>query len=392
MIYFLIIIWLAFLSYHFDIKGRTKNYKIWYYSVLIVLILLSGLRYRIGSDTPNYIDRFYHSYPSLENYSLNDYPIGNDPLYVLINSVVISIGGRFFILQLLQASFVIILIFNYIKKHCQFVFTCALVYFIMCYVQFNFEIMRASMSIAVSLYANDYALKKKWTKAYLLYFTAILFHIQAIFLTLVPLFLFLRLNRKGYLLLLVAFLGGLIVQRTFGALIELISFAEQVQTKGLSYADNEVYNNSGGNINFYIVHIFPALFYTLFSIRYIRKHCCSDKLLKLEPLAILGLIFLLIQMNIQIVSRYVDCFAIYMVMFIADCAVMLARRSKRQIHLATLNCALIFFPLVSLTIYQYKWCYERLIPYNSVINRKIDKAREIAIDNPMRPSADINEY
>lgn len=380
------------LSYHYDIKGKSNNKELWYIIVLIVLIILSGLRYRVGTDTPNYIYRFYHEYPSLDTFSFADYPIGRDPFYAVLNSIVKSFGGRFYYFQIIQACFVILLIFRYIKRHCQFVFTCALIYFVMCYVQFNFEIMRASMSIAVSLYANDYALDKKWIKAYALYFIAGLFHVQAFALFLVPFFLFLRFNQKGIYILFLAFIGGLVIQKAFGSLIEMISVVEAVQSKGANYVENALYNDAGGNINFYIVYIFPSLAYTILALRYLHKHTPHNNLLTLEPFAMLGLIFLLIQMNVQIISRYVDCFEVYMVMFIAEYAVKLTRSSRREIRLATLNCILLFFPFVFLTLYQYKLNFQRIIPYNSVLARKIDRTRELVIENPLIPPADMNEY
>ena len=57
----------------------------------------------------------------------------------------------------------------------------------------NMEEMKSAISLAVALYGNDYILEKKWIKAYLLYFVALLFHPSAAFFLLTPLFLFLRL-------------------------------------------------------------------------------------------------------------------------------------------------------------------------------------------------------
>ena len=84
--------------------------------VEILLILVAGLRYRIGGDTTNYIYSFYHVYPVLEDFSFEDYPIGKDPLYVIINSIVKTLGGRFYVVQLIQSIFVITLTFKYFKK------------------------------------------------------------------------------------------------------------------------------------------------------------------------------------------------------------------------------------------------------------------------------------
>ena len=393
MIYIIIVILLLFLSYQYDIKGKKRNRITWYVIVQIILILLAGLRYRIGFDTANYIDRFYNSYPSFEYFSFEDYPIGGDgPLYVLLNVFVISFGGKFYIVQLLQASFVISLIFHYFDKHTKYIFTCAFFYFLICFVQFNFEIMRGSMSIAVSLYANDYVVGKKWVKAYILYTVALLFHVQAFFLFVIPIFLFLRLNRKGVILLGFAYIGGIIIQKAFGHIIEMVMVADAINNKAAAYADNDIYNSAGGNLNYYIVHIFPELVYSLFSLWYIKKYNPSDKILDLEPFVIMGSGMLLLQMNLQILSRFVDYFEVYFILFMADCAVALCHQKKKSIRYYSINCLLLFLPLVFLTCYQHRKTFVRLIPYNSVLDRKIYKARENAVEESTVGPANINEY
>lgn len=393
MIYLVIVLFILTLLYIYDIRGVKKNRLFWYWIVQIVLIGLAGLRYRIGTDTPNYLHRFYYEYPPLQDFLFADYPIGGDgPLFVLMNSLVISFHGKFFIVQLLQASFVILLIFRYFQKHSDYFFTCALFYFILCYVQFNFEIMRGSMSIAVCLFANDYARDKKWIKAYALYIIAFIFHAQAIILFAVPLLLFLRLDLKGVIILLSSVAGGILIQHFFGDIIGMLSLAEAINDKATGYVDKDIYNGAGGNIFYYIVHIFPALIYGLFSLVYVKHHKGSLEILKLEPFVMLALIFLILQMNLQIISRYVDYFSVYLVMIMAECVIMIchSRRVKGSLSLA--RCAVLFFPFFFLVVYKYSLTHQRYLPYYSILDRKIDKEREIAIYNPMVEEANINEY
>ena len=396
-IYLIIIFILVVLVYVYDVKNKNCNRNFFYIAIQIVFILLSGLRYRIGIDTPNYIERFYHSYPSLEALDLLDYPIGGDgPLYVLLNSLVISIGGRFYIVQLLQATIVIFLIFHYIKRHTRFVFTCALLYFIYCFIQFNFEIMRGSLSIAISLYGNDYILKKKWIKGYLVYIIALLFHVQAFILFLIPLFLFIRLNIKGIFILLCSFILGTAIQLYFGDFITLLSISDNINQKASFYANNDLYNSAGGNINFYIVYIFPALFYSLFALYYLIKKRPQDKILSLQPFIMIGLVFLLLQMNIQILSRFVDYFKIYFILVISEFFITFTQtkilRKKYSKGVYFLQNFIILLPFFLLTTYQYKLNYQRFIPYNSVIYKNINAEREKLNDDPRISPANLNEY
>ena len=173
--------------------------------MLFVFILLSGLRWRLGVDTTGYLYNFYHEYPTLNKFSLEDYSLFSSPLFVLLNSFVLTLGGRFYVVQLIHASFVNILIFKYIKKHTQYLFICLFFYAVVAYSKYNMEIMKGSMSIVICLFANDYILEKKWVKGYILYFIALLFHAQTILLFFIPFLFSLRLNIKGLLVLICAF-------------------------------------------------------------------------------------------------------------------------------------------------------------------------------------------
>ena len=53
MIYFVIGFYLLFLAFKYDVYGSKNESakKFHYYFALIILILLAGLRYRIGGDT-----------------------------------------------------------------------------------------------------------------------------------------------------------------------------------------------------------------------------------------------------------------------------------------------------------------------------------------------------
>ena len=60
MIYFVIGFYLLFLAFKYDVYGSKNESakKFHYYFALIILILLAGLRYRIGGDTCRYMDLY----------------------------------------------------------------------------------------------------------------------------------------------------------------------------------------------------------------------------------------------------------------------------------------------------------------------------------------------
>jgi hypothetical protein len=391
MIYLFVIFLLVFLSIRYDINGKIKYRDHWYYVMLVILVLMAGLRYRLMVDTPNYLFSFYHEYPDLKNFSFSDYPIGNDPFYVLINSIVKSLGGRFYVVQLIEATVVNVMVFKYIKKHSSYLFTCVFFYFVTYYFGYSMETMRASFSIVICLFANDYILDRKWIKGYLLYLLALMFHGQTILMFVIPLLFLLRLNKYGILVLFGAFIAGYVIQKGFGDYIELFELGGKFDTKTQSYAESDYFSNQIGNFNFYIVNILPYMIYAIISLGYLKYFYPNNKTLRLEPFVMAGVFFLVMQMNMQIAYRYVDYFCLHFVIIYAEVFVLIAQKTKRfDWKLACVRAVFFFLPYFMTVGYvRYSRLYT-IYPYSSVIERSIDKERESKYEN--RPPANINEY
>ena len=128
MIYLSVLFILLYFSFYYDINGKTKGRNFFYRFMLLLFILIAGFRWRLGVDTPNYLYNFYHYIPTLDKFSFTDYSIGQSPFFVLMNSLVKSCGGRFYIVQLIHATIVNVLVFRYIKRHSSFIFTSVFFY------------------------------------------------------------------------------------------------------------------------------------------------------------------------------------------------------------------------------------------------------------------------
>lgn len=396
MVYFFTILLLLVLILCYDINGKKLYRNECYLFVLVIFIMIAGLRWRVMVDTPNYIYNFYHVYPSLEEFSFVDYPIGKDPFYVLINSLVISLGGRFYWVQLIEASFVNILVFKYFKRHSNSIFTCLFFYYITCYFGYSMETMRASFTFAICLYANDYILEKKWIKGYLLLLLAIMFHAQAIVMLVVPVLFFLRFNKLGLVACIAAFFLGYFIQKGLGDYINLLELSDSISDKASRYAESDQYGSQAGNFNFFIVKIFPNIFYSFFCFFYLKKYYLySSKVLKIEPFIMCGIFFLIVQMNLQIAYRYVDYFRLYFVILYAEVFIMIMHNSKNLSRsLASLRALLAFLPFFLLVGYSKYLSLYTFYPYSSVIERSINREREwkYGHTNKVTPSADVNEY
>lgn len=393
MIYIAVLFLLVILSFHYDINEKKENRDFWYLVCLLIFIFIAGLRWRLCVDTPNYINMFYHEYPTIQEFSWDDFSIGEDPLYVLINSIVKTCGGRFYMVQLIQASFVNILIFAYIKRHTSHIFTALLFYALTSYLGYNMDIMRASMAIAVSLFANDFFLEKKWIKGYLLVIIGCFFHAQTILLLILPFFVFLRFNKIGIIILLGGIFLGKIAQALLLDYMFLFDANEAVSGKMAGYLEDEKYGTQGGNFNFFIVNILPTLIYCVLSLLYLKWKNSELKILKLEPFLMFGFFFLIMQMSLQIAYRFVDFYRIYFVLFMGEAFVTwLKKSSVLSISVATLRTYIFFLPYFVFINWSYFTHFEWIYPYSSVIERSVDQRRESSYAKWDRPRVKLDEY
>ena len=379
---------------HYDINGKIKGRYVWYYSIMILFILIAGLRYRLGTDTPNYIWHFYHDIPRLDKLTADDVSIGNKTLWILLNSMILSLGGRFYMVQLIQTTFVNVLLFRYIKKHSNYLFTCLFFYFLCSYFALNMEVMKAALSIVVCYYANDYILQKKWFKAYSLYVLAVLFHPQALVICLMPPLMFLRFNRIGFAVLALSFIVGLAIQSVFGDYLMLFEFDETLSEKTEHLANNEHTISQDHSLIYLIMSVYVYIVYALISFFYIRKNVDSE-LLKLEPFLLLFVLFYVVAINSFIFYRFSMYYMIYLILYIAEFFInLIKRRNRVSFGVAYFKSFAILLPFIVLVSSSWIVKGYRYYPYSSVIERSVDKAREMrrqAIHANGR-SANFKEY
>ena len=396
MVYYFVLILLIFLSIRYDLGGNTSHKDLWYRIMLVVFILIAGLRWRLGIDTTRYLFSFYYVRPDLSTFSFADLPIGSDPLWVLLNATVKSIWGRFYVVQLVQAAIVNALVFKYIKKHTDYIFTSVFFYAITCFIPYNMEIMRGSISIVFCLYANDCIMEKKWIRGAALYFVALLFHAQTIMILITPLLFSVKLNKRGMIVLLGAFVVGTIADLLIGNYIYLLDNSD-IEEKALGYAESEEYAEGFG-LRSILLNFLPNMFYPIAALLYIKKNDENNSVLKLEPLLILYLAFLLMKVNFKISYRYVQYYTIYVNLFYANFFVLLVKDVKSRIkgnaQFRFLMAVLIFVPFFVLRVHYYskEYVYPRYFPYTSVIDRKVDQTRENLFYQLGGRTASLDEY
>ena len=194
MIYFVIGFYLLFLAFKYDVYGSKNESakKFHYYFALIILILLAGLRYRIGGDTCRYMDL----YGTDLGYEAE---LGGrfQPLWRLLTNALYSISPDFTLFQFVHAIFLNTVIFSFFRKYSPWVFVCIFLYFIKPYLYLNTETIRQSLAIAIFLLSVQACIKRKWGLYYLYVLIAFLFHSGAILLAIVPFLFGRRIDAKN---------------------------------------------------------------------------------------------------------------------------------------------------------------------------------------------------
>lgn len=376
-IYFVVTILLIIFIIRYDFNGKTEGRNLCYFMVMVILILIAGLRWRLGIDTMAYMIRFYYNYSSIDKLSMDDFALGSDPFYTLINVFVKSLGGRFYMVQIIEAAIVNILVFKYIKKHTQFIFTCVLFFFFISYLNYTMEVMRGSISIAICLFGNDYILEKKWWKGYTLYLIALMFHFQTIVLFILPMFFFIRFNKFGIALLVVAFIAGMGLQEFLGQYAVLLGEdSGEVGDKVYGYANSARWGVNNGNMTYFVSLILVKIIYPIFSLLYIKKYSDNEDLKRLEPFIMFGLGFVLVQMSFPIAFRYVYYYEVYFALIHSYVLVSIIKNNTiLEWKLVYLKAFIFFFPV--LLYYGYnKYRTHKFHPYTSVIEKKVNKQRE----------------
>ena len=384
MLYISICIFLLYLSFLYDIVGLKKYKKEMSVVSLMVLISFSGFRYHLGGDTFGYIYRFYnHEYPLLDSYTWENFEFGNDPLFALLNSLVFYFGGKFYIFQFVHAIILNFLLFIYFKRHCTYIFTCMFFYFLFCFFHYNTEILRGSMSIVICLFGNDYIIKKKWIKGYLLYFIALNFHIQTVLLLLTPLMFNIKFNFKGYLFLFISFLLIYYFQGSLIDYTEFLNVDENLEKRSELYLTSEVYGSTKKITSGFILGVTPII-YVLGSLKYLKKNHSISDMSSIEPFIFLGIFFFIISILIPIVYRYQDYYTIYFILVLSEFFVVYARKFQGLLGYRFIRSLVVFVPLF-LTIAVRIWANDRYFPYTDIFQKEIVLEREKLYNGVIRP-------
>lgn len=170
------------------LNGYKKHTHSQYYWMQCgVLILFMGLRYYVGGDTMGYMSKYEYVSPITELTYIDFILAEYQPLWVVLQGFCKYLSDEFYVLQLFLATFVNSSVFWVMRKYAVNEFLAVFVYLLTCMLNYNCEILRASIAIGIFFIAYEELLDRHYFRYYLWVIVAILFHDQAFLLLIVPL-------------------------------------------------------------------------------------------------------------------------------------------------------------------------------------------------------------
>lgn len=168
-----------------DVRNRDNLYWI----ICLSIILIFGLRYRVGGDTIHYM-QLYDATPALGD-GIWEYALiyFKEPGILFLFSAVKRFCDSFYIVQLCHVAFVNIVVFFFLKENTRNKYLSVLLYFFLFAFYYNTEIIKESVALCFALLGYRSLNNGKLIQYYLFAVAALLFHVSALFLLFVPLLL-----------------------------------------------------------------------------------------------------------------------------------------------------------------------------------------------------------
>lgn len=382
IIYSLIIIYLLFCIYKFDLQEKETVNSFPFFLIITCLILLSGLSYRMGGDGYNY-EKEYSSYYTLldERVDLGYfYNFQNRlPGWVFLNTLCKTFSSSWVLFRIIFSIIFNGLVGRFIWRNCQYPYTILLFYFILVYFGLNFEVMRGALAVAVFLNSIEFYLNRQWLKYYMCCIMALSFHDSAIVTFLVPLLVFWTYNKKNTISLLII-IGLVVALRDILLERSLTFFTNEYIAMRVSHYVSQyetgnafsLYQNMAFNVLLPIVIVF-----------YLKKKELDNENSKFVLAYILIYTF---SMVFPIGHRFNHFFVIFYYVLIVDflSAVLLMKNIKKVVPFIALCCLFIAFKARTyLALYGETEIptYVQYIPYTSIFEQTKYPDREKILDD-----------
>ena len=383
MVYGLILIYLFVNAVMYDVNSfyhRRRNLNI--FLSYLILALVAGMRYKLGSDGFAYEYLFETEVKDLANLDFDYFSDSrNQPIWDLLQSTAKSFGS-FLFLQLFVSFFAVFSVYFFLRKNTPYVSTVTLLFYVAFYHYFTVEILKESLAISLFLFAMTFFRERK-TLSFILCVISFFVH-QFALITLVIYFLLrLNLSFKAVVLTLLVFAWAIFIfQEPLEFIAVIFSVVKSVDLSNL-YLD---VNLSGfGYLLYFIKILLPIL---------LVYYCHSRKLVIASSIdnkvfytfcAIISCFYIIRITSVPYFERVINYFEIFYLLIGAFVVISFLRRQELVIR------NIVFSWFIFSTII-FSWAplfrpdpttgipgYVRYYPYYSHLNPAEDPRREVAV-------------
>ncbi|MBE6194642.1 MAG: EpsG family protein [Rikenellaceae bacterium] len=369
MIYIFVLILIFIGIYEYDLTNRSfssSKKNTLYYTIAFILFFIAAFRYYNGGDTENYAEHFLQipSWEELSDHHFDDFRYQKGYIYFV--SFIKGVWNNFLIQQILTALIVNAVVFRFIKRNSPFVFLTTLMYFILNYFEFNMEIMRECISVALGLLAYECLKSRRYVLMAILIYIAYQFHISALILILMPLFAIVKFSKKSFFIVLVI---AILLPALYVAIPNLELYANLLFNQEDWVNDAYLIQEYSDTLstNYYVTHILKFLFIPFVILWYVNKKVKFEFTGMVYAYALLQLL----SMFSYAFYRFANYFAPFYWIAISY-AIYLLISKQRELRTIILSFILILMIYLHQNV-QFSWdsnnnqyYYNRYIPYESV--------------------------
>lgn len=386
MVYIVLLLFILLGVFLYDVKKYNKGRVEFFYFVFLLMSLITGLSYRLGGDIIGYTYEYY-DYVSIfdDKVSLSYFFDFHDrmPLWVFVNVLFRTFDADFFLFHLFQVLMINFAVCSILKKYTHCSFLSILLYGVLAFPLFNYEVMRESLAISVFLYSIRYFVHFKVIPYYFFAAISLGFHMSAIILFLIPLLKIIPNTKIGMTIMIGGCLAILLFSNVFLSYLLILLDVDFLSDKAYGYFTRERYGSSILSPSF-IINILFYLFVPYY-INYIHKKNSNIKELEIYSLVAAYTIVYCSTLIVPIFYRINNYFVIFFIVYFVNAvSVSYSKRIivNKLIHRISFLIILlfIFFKVNNVYLapvgYTSFPSYRRYIPYSSIFTEYRDLERE----------------
>lgn len=386
MIYLILLFFILIGVFLYDIKKYKKKKVEYFYFIFILMSLITGLSYRLGGDIINYIYE-YDEYVSIFDNKVNFLYFfsfhDRMPLWVFFNVLFRTIDAEFYLFHLFQVCMINFAVCSVLKKYTNCSFCSILLYGVLAFPLFNYEIMRESLAVSVFLYSVRFFVKFRFFPYYICSLIAFGFHMSAIVLFIIPLIKLIPNTKIGTMIMIVGCLFILLFSDLFISYLLVILNVDFLAQKAFGYFTRERYGSSTLSISF----LANILFYLFLPYYVIYLHNKNNNVKELEIYRLVA-IYSIVYCCSQIVPIFYRVNNYFVIFFIAYFVNTTSVKYSKQMIINKITHQISFFIIVLFIClkinnvylapvgYTSFPSYRRYIPYSSIFTEERDLERE----------------